>query len=65
MGYSADYDDAEQVAQGEEQGNSNLHAFEDFIEDNFGRDYGELSWSERSHASFLWKQHLKEHGLKA
>ena len=56
MGYAADHDDMEQVAQGEDAGES---SFSEFVEDTVGRDFGELSNSERSNLMWQWQQERK------
>ena len=56
MGYAADHDDMEQVAQGEGSGES---SFVEFVENTVGRDFGELSNSERSNVMWQWRQECK------
>jgi hypothetical protein len=61
MGYAADTDHQEQVAQGEDHEDSG--AFERLVEEMFGRQHSELSNSERRHAAFQWKLMQKKGGV--
>lgn len=57
MGYAADHDDIEQAAQGAEACRDT--SFEDFIHELTGRNYGELSNSERANADWQWRNRRK------
>lgn len=53
MGYAADHDDMEQVAQEEDPEES---SFAEFVEETTGRSYSALPSSERSNVLWQWRQ---------